>query len=972
MQMLKSKTLAIMFALFLSASMAASTLLIPDVNAHSPPWNIPTYAYINAAPNPIGVGQTVSIFMWLDPVFGSAGTATVGSSAALLSNNYRFHNFRLAITPPNGTATTVTFDVVTDTTSSQAYRYTPTSLGTYTLNFTFPGQGYAQYAGQYNPTSTLVNDTYLPSSAVTTFTVQSTPIPVSAGAPLPTNYWQEPIYGENSNWWPISSNWLGVGAGLFGAPIPPPSGYTSTQLYHGDAVGPMTSHIMWTTPTQNGGIVGGNMFPDAPGVAYFEGSSYAPRFQNPIIMNGYLYYTQVASFTGSPLLGGTATGPTICVNLRTGQQLWSNKNIPQLQFGYIYNVYDPDQHGVYPPVLVATTGGFNLFAPELSKPMTWMLYDGFTGDPLFNVTNVPSGTAVMGPGGEQLQYVFNNVGTPSSPKWYMAEWNSSRLWLYDINPYSGSGSVSPSIMNATGHLFVGGSLGSVLPIPITGEIGTFPNGTNVVVPYGSTLIVDGDVSIAAGAAISQFNSPTTYDWNISMPWMNQLAQAFPFNPITVAAADYGDMLLCYSGSLPTGFAATNGGVPQLPYTMFAVNLNASKGAIGQVLWQKTYNPPSGNITVTFGGADWQTRTFCLGYTETIQWVGYSLKDGTQIWGPTTPETAFDYYGTPGTPVMQAFLAYGTLYSSSFGGICYARDDVTGQLKFTYGNGPPGSDNSTFAGFNGPYGVYPTFIQSIANGVVYLSTDEHTVTNPIYIGATIAAINATTGKLIWQLSGYPSEWASTGSAFAVADGYLTFFNGYDGQIYSVGKGPSATTITAPNIGVTTATPITITGTVMDISAGTQQAAPKANFPFGVPCASDAGMKAWMGYVYQQQPEPTNFTGVPVQIAVLDSNGNHRSIGTVLTDESGTYSLTWTPDITGNYTIYASFAGTNGYFPSSAAAHIYAGSPPATPAPTASPVSLASTQSYIVGIGIAVIIVIIIGIAVLALLIQRKRP
>ncbi|MGA3112408.1 MAG: hypothetical protein ABSE15_10345, partial [Candidatus Bathyarchaeia archaeon] len=322
---------------------------------------------------------------------------------------------------------------------------------------------------------------------------------------------------------------------------------------------------------------------------------------------------------------------------------------------------------------------------------------------------------------------------------------------------------------------------------------------------------------------------------------------------------------------------------------------------------------------------------------------------------------------------QAFLAYGTLYSCSYSGICYAYNDQTGKLIFTWGNGGPSQpDNSTYAGFNGPYGVYPTQIQTVANGVVYLATDEHTVTNPIYVGSTLAAINATTGQQIWRLSGYPSEWAATGSAFAVADGYLTFFNGYDGQIYSVGKGPSATTVSAPNIGVTTATPITITGTVTDNSAGTQQTVPKANFPNGVPCASDASMTAWMGYVYQQQPEPTNFTGVTVQLAVLDSNGNHYPIGYAKTDESGTYSLTWTPTITGNYTIYATFAGTNSYFESTAETYIHASAPAPTTAPTATPLTGIASTATVEYIGIAIIIVVIIGIAVLALLMLRKRP
>jgi hypothetical protein len=298
--------------------------------------------------------------------------------------------------------------------------------------------------------------------------------------------------------------------------------------------------------------------------------------------------------------------------------------------------------------------------------------------------------------------------------------------------------------------------------------------------------------------------------------------------------------------------------------------------------------------------------------------------------------------------------------------------VTGKPIFTWGNGGPSQpDNSTYSGFNGPYGVYPTQVQCIANGVVYLATDEHTVTNPIYVGATLAAINATTGQLIWRLSGYPSEWASTGSAWAVAAGYLTFFNGYDGQIYSVGRGPSATTVAVGPKVTTFGDNVVISGTVMDTSAGTQQSVQKADFPNGVPCASDASMTAWMGYVYQQQAEPTNFTGVQVEIAVLDSNGNHYPIGYVTTDQSGTYSLTWTPIIPGNYTVYAVFAGTKGYWPSSAETTFNVMKAAPTPSPAASPPSgLASTGTVELGIAIVVIVIIIIG-AVIMLLLLRKR-
>jgi hypothetical protein len=208
---------------------------------------------------------------------------------------------------------------------------------------------------------------------------------------------------------------------------------------------------------------------------------------------------------------------------------------------------------------------------------------------------------------------------------------------------------------------------------------------------------------------------------------------------------------------------------------------------------------------------------------------------------------------------------------------------------------------------------------------------------------------------------------------MADGYNTWFNGYDNQIYVVGRGPSATTVQAPQTAVTAGTPVVIQGTVMDISAGTKQTEQAADFPNGVPCASDASMTAWMGYVYQQQPEPTNFTGVSVTLTAIDPNHNFITLGIATTNAYGLYYYDWTPpSIPGNYLVTATFAATNGYWGSSAQTDMVVQNAPPTPAPTATPVTgLASFASLELGIA-AVIIVIVICVAALAVLILRKRP
>ena len=110
-------------------------------------------------------------------------------------------------------------------------------------------------------------------------------------------------------------------------------------------------------------------------------------------------------------------------------------------------------------------------------------------------------------------------------------------------------------------------------------------------------------------------------------------------------------------------------------------------------------------------------------------------------------------------------------------------------------------------------------------------------------------------------------------------------------------------------------LVIRGTVSDIAAGTTQNEQSARFPNGVPAVSDSSMSNWMAYVYMQKPRPTDTTGVPVTISVVDANGNYRDIGSTKT-ENGFFSVTWTPDIPGKYTVYASFQGSQGYWPSNA--------------------------------------------------------
>ena len=177
---------------------------------------------------------------------------------------------------------------------------------------------------------------------------------------------------------------------------------------------------------------------------------------------------------------------------------------------------------------------------------------------------------------------------------------------------------------------------------------------------------------------------------------------------------------------------------------------------------------------------------------------------------------------------------------------------------------------------------------------------------MYRGYGIFAVNETTGKEIWRISSFFV-------ACAAISGILTGYNGYDNQIYAFGKGLSATTVAAPQTEMPLGSKVLITGTVTDQSPGqTCLGVPAA----GTPAIADDSMGSWMEYLYQQQPKPTNATGVPVHLTAIDPNGNFQDIGTATSDITGNYAISWTPPVPGIYTVTATFEGSNSYYSSSA--------------------------------------------------------
>jgi hypothetical protein len=146
-------------------------------------------------------------------------------------------------------------------------------------------------------------------------------------------------------------------------------------------------------------------------------------------------------------------------------------------------------------------------------------------------------------------------------------------------------------------------------------------------------------------------------------------------------------------------------------------------------------------------------------------------------------------------------------------------------------------------------------------------------------------------------------------------------------------------------------IEITGTVLDQSPDSM----------GTPAIADDNMADWMDYLYANSPKPTNAIGVPVSLDAYDPNGNYIHIGDVTSNVDGSFQKLWAPDMAGEYTIIATFPGTNSYGSSSASTGIgVVNAPESTATPQTSELMQAPISTFEVAILVAVIIAILIGL------------
>ena len=940
-------------SLLLLLTILVPMLALQTADAHTPSWNIPRYAYVTAAPNPVGVGQAVAIVIWTDipPPTASAGTGD------------RWTGFTVDVTKPDGTVVHALTNGVSDPVGSGYCLFTPDAIGTYTVKFSFPEQicKLAGYTGINGSNSQYVGDLFSAASATTTLTVSQTKVAPFVEAQLPVSYWTRPINENNQEWSAIASAWLGQR--MCGAT------YDKFNPY---GWAPNTAHVSMLYPLEWGGITGGgNAISNSMG--FYSGSQYNLKFSNPIIMYGNVYF----SIPAPPANSGNGL---TCVDLRTGQTEWTRTDITSVTIGQLYDGETPNQHGtsgmylwysgtvpagasVRNPGVAAQNmikGTYNRDTANIGAQTTttgtvsssttaWCAIDALTGKNAFNLTNPPTfgmgvtvagfpSSLAYGPQGEWLYYGLSRSNN-DAPYTTLFQWNNTKL------PGIEQGGISAWTPGITNY-----NMSTAYDWNVTLDQ-----------PIANTMSPIGSVGMLFGAPGS-FNATTGL--NTLYP---QILYILP-----------GDLILGQSSGLQTipGTSAGLFGTPD-PYVIWAINLNPSRGAIGHVLFQKQYQAPSGNKTIQVGPIDGQNDVFMIYFRETMQWSGYDALTGNLLWGPLAPQNSWNYYsGTTGltNPIG---VGYGHLYTAGYGGVLYAINCKTGNIDFTWGNDINDPNNSTFTAET-VYGEYPTQVAGIANNKIYLVEEEHSLNAPAYHGGKTRCVDAFTGKLIWQIYGL-SSWQES----AVADGYYTWFNMNDQQVYAMGPGPSATTVGVKNDVVPLGSAILITGTITDQT-------PQAQLR-GTAAVADADQEKQMEFLIQHSIDQPNVNGVPVTLSAIDSSGKVIPIGQRTSDGlSGAFKMLWTPPAVGEYTIVANFTGTQAYGPSYASTGIgvtAAGaqpevSPTPTPTPIVSPTPSAIVTptpmtpqgpggipaSTIYAIAAAIVIIVIVAVAAVAL---RKR-
>jgi hypothetical protein len=392
----KSTTIALILMLTLTASFVAVSVV--QAQFGPPPYEVPervrTFAFLSAAPDPVGIGQTIFFNMFLH-----MPAPTVNYLAGIDV----WKGFTITVTKPDKT-TVVLGPFQSDATGGTYTTYVADQLGEWNFKFEFPGQALTSpgdWEGCY----------FEPSSATASLTVQQEQIEPYPFVPPTTDYWERPIYAMNTEWWRIGGNWLGLAA----------SSFHTTGMYNASGnfapytTAPDSPHIVWTRPLKFGGQIGGYPYGGDELSQYVTTSQYQPLFA-PIIIAGRVYWQERPGSSSNP------TGWN-CIDIRTGELIWHRNITDNLICGNILNYQSINQYGAYAylwsqrPTVPPNTGS------------TYGIYDAWTGTWLCDIVNATNPSGVGTPG---LRWMLDDRTCKGSLLGYFTDSMAGTLNLWNL------------------------------------------------------------------------------------------------------------------------------------------------------------------------------------------------------------------------------------------------------------------------------------------------------------------------------------------------------------------------------------------------------------------------------------------------------------------------------------------------------------------------------------------------------------
>jgi hypothetical protein len=645
----------------------------------TPSTTIQTTPYISFSPNPIGVGQSLLVNVWVQPALQVQRAHT---------------GYTVKITKPDGSVVAVGPFVSYEGDTTGYFNYVPDVAGTYSLQFLFAGDYYP--AGFYidgvvnNTAPTLLGtgaigissflgtgtnftqDCYYAPSQTATYnlTVQQNQVASWQASPLPGpgQYWSRPISPDNREWWVIGGNdpynEVGLGTGTPGWPDNTNVYGSSTYGFVPYVTGPTSAHVVWRmSGPATDGVFGGAIdqsptnyeapVNDFTGAIMLFGAAGPGAAGNPnIVFDGKCY--QVIN---EPYNGFTQPVWT-CYDIQTGKIYWQLTNITRVPTMISYSENTPYVPGATARADRTVPSLVYIGASAVTGTGLVVKYNPGNGAVLLNQTiPLTSGTLYADP------YVLSvqTLGSGSNTQYRLINWALGGL----------GSNFTASIMSNTTYPF--------------SSLGNADFSSNIAVnTYSASPPATQVASITYIAAASLTTGQLL--WNVSS------GVNYPVYSGSCTIADHGMIALrfddghYYAYSLQTGALAWKSQLSSYPWGTFGAY--AAESAYGLLIYQQydgvvAYNWTNGQIAwwnqapavpfetpYTNGTGELNSQGysfFCpaiiaggLVYTYSVEhspsapltrgWSIYGINatDGSLVWstlGPMSPGVVADGYMT---------------------------------------------------------------------------------------------------------------------------------------------------------------------------------------------------------------------------------------------------------------------------------------------------------------------------------------